>query len=354
MKTTAHHRVTPDLAERVRGFVSGLDEAHGACQELDPRWLIALRQGLRHDPRLLIAEQDGCIAGVLPLALVRSVLFGRFVVSLPYLNRAGIAWSEPQAADALWTTAADVATQTRAKHLELRHHAYLHTPDEPIEQRSDKSRMVLALPDDVDTLWSDLNAKVRNQVRKGEKNALEITFGGAELLGDFHRIFSINMRDLGTPVYPRRMFAAILDAFGSAAELAVVQHNGSAVAGALLIHDEWTSQQTSQVPSASCLRCANAISANMWMYHQLLKRAVGRGSRQFDFGRSSEGSGTWRFKQQWGAMPQATVWQTLSREAQPVALRPDNPKFQRRIETWQKLPVWVTRALGPAVVRGIP
>lgn len=83
------------------------------------------------------------------------------------------------------------------------------------------------------------------------------------------------------------------------------------------------------------------------MYHQLLKRAVGRGSRQFDFGRSSEGSGTWRFKQQWGAMPQATVWQTLSREAQPVALRPDNPKFQRRIETWQKLPVWVTVRLGP-------
>jgi len=92
----------------------------------------------------------------------------------------------------------------------------------------------------------------------------------------------------------------------------------------------------------------------MWMYHKLLERAIARGSSSFDFGRSSEDSGTYRFKKQWGAMPQPLPWQIYLRKGDLEAARPDNPKYQKRIERWQKLPVWVTRAIGPPIVRGIP
>ncbi len=92
----------------------------------------------------------------------------------------------------------------------------------------------------------------------------------------------------------------------------------------------------------------------MWMYHKLLERAIERGSEEFDFGRSSTDSGTYRFKKQWGAKPQPTVWQYHLRHGDIDAVRPDSPKYRRRIETWQKLPVWLTRLIGPPIVRGIP
>lgn len=355
MKLYRHSRVSPELADAVRSFVASVPEQQGACHEMDPRWLVTLHRGLAHQPSLLVAEQDGAIAGVLPLAGVRSVIFGRFLVSLPYLNRAGIAFADSTAAKRLWSAAIDDSRDMGAKYLELRHHAYVHDVNAgSVQNRDDKQRMVLELPADADSLWTGLNAKVRNQVRKGDKSELEIRWGGEDLLDAFYHVFSINMRDLGTPVYPRKLFAAMLDQFAGQAELAVVIHRDQAVAGAVVVHDDWTGQQLTQVPSASCLRSANATCANMWMYHRLLVRAIERGSTRFDFGRSSEGSGTWRFKKQWGAVPHPTVWQIVEQRGQADAVRPDNPKYQRRIQTWQRLPVWLTKAVGPPIVRGIP
>jgi hypothetical protein len=108
------------------------------------------------------------------------------------------------------------------------------------------------------------------------------------------------------------------------------------------------------VPSASALKRYNNTNANMWMYHHLLLRAIGRGSRDFDFGRSSEGSGTYRFKKQWGAQPEPTVWQYHLRRGDIGAARPDNPRYQWKIALWRRLPVWLTRLVGPGIVRGIP
>lgn len=347
------------FADAIRGYVASQPEARGACMEQDPAWLGVLRDGLGHRPRLIVAEQDGALVGVLPLAGVRSVLFGRFLVSLPYLNRAGIVAADDAVALTLWQAAKDEAAAADAKYLELRHHAWrlggMEQDGLGISQtKAEKSRMVMALPTDADALWTGLSAKVRNQVRKGDKHGLKIAFGGRELLDGFYSVFAVNMRDLGTPVYPRKLFAAMLEHLGDACELAVVTQEGAAIAGAVLMHDERTGQGMSQVPSASCLRQMNHTNANMWMYHRLLCRAIERGSTRFDFGRSSEGSGTWRFKKQWGALPEPTAWEVHLRKGEVDAVRPDNPKFQRRIEAWQKLPVWVTRLAGPVVVRGIP
>jgi hypothetical protein len=153
------------------------------------------------------------IVGYLPLALVVSRLFGRHLVSLPYLNRAGVVAAEGAVAGELIAKAVELAAERDVAYLELRH-------GRPIEhaalgaRRDEKVRMVLDLPAEAESLWAMLDAKVRNQVRKGDKSELKMRFGGAECLGEFYRVFAVNMRDLGTPVYPLGLFAAILRHMG--------------------------------------------------------------------------------------------------------------------------------------------
>ncbi len=378
----------PDVSRcaQIRAYLHLTNAPNGVCGEHDPHWLAILKQGLGHQPYALVALGDDGkkLTGYLPLCLVQSVLFGKFLVSLPYVNRAGLLADDEPTQQQLIDRACQLADELDVKYLELRH-------SQPVDhgrlkvRRDEKKRMVLALPDTPEALWKKMDAKVRNQVRKGEKSNLSVRFGGVELLDDFYHVFAINMRDLGTPVFGRRLFAAILQHHGAVeaeassaagveadvenaqtgenggnrgggAELVVVNYEGQPVAGALLVHDRaYAGQPTStQVPSASSLRSASNVSANMWMYHQLLLRAMDRGSRQFDFGRSSVDSGTYKFKKQWGAEPHDTVWQYYVRKGDVSEVRPDNPKYQRRIATWQRLPVWLTRLIGPTIVRGIP
>lgn len=346
-------QVTEQFDTPTRDAVVAFLTDAGATAEHDPRWLDVLAGGLDHRPFMLIARDGDAVTGYLPLALVTSRLFGRFLVSLPYLNRAGLVARDAQVADALVEQAAELARIHDVQYLELRHDAKTEH-DKLGAQRDEKVRMVMNLPDSADALWKQINAKVRNQVRKGDKFNLEIKWGGVDLLDDFYEVFAVNMRDLGTPVYGRRLFEKILTHLEGDAELAVVEHEGQPIAGALLVHDSRMAAPSTQVPSASCLRAFNHTNANMWMYCRLLQRAIERGSATFDFGRSSVDAGTYRFKKQWGAQPQPTVWQYHVRRGDINAVRPDSPKYKRRIETWQKLPVWLTRLVGPAIVRGIP
>jgi FemAB-related protein (PEP-CTERM system-associated) len=196
-----------------------------------------------------------------------------------------------------------------------------------------------------------VGGKVRNQVRKAENAGLETVFGGRELLSEFYAVFSHNMRDLGTPVYGRGLFRSILEQFPEEAELCIARTpSGKPVAAALLLHGP----DVSEVPSASSLRQYNATCANMLLYWKLLERAVLRGQAVFDFGRSTRDGSTYRFKKQWGAVAEPATWQFYQRKGSATDLRPDNPSYQRLIRIWQRLPVLVTRWLGPPIVRGIP
>lgn len=324
------------------------------CGEHDPAWLDILRKALHHKTSVLLDWRGRRLAGALPLALTRSPLFGKHLVSLPYVNRAGLLTADPESGHALIEHAARLAKQADARYLELRHHGQAFASDTFTHCRNEKYRMVLDLPATSDELWSSLKAKVRNQVRKGEQGGLKIRFGGTALLPGFYSVFATNMRDLGTPVYPRKLFQAMLQHLGERCEIALVTLESMPIAGAILVHDQVGEQAITQVPSASCLRQFNPINANMWMYCKLLERAIARGATQFDFGRSSEGSGTYRFKKQWGAQPQPTPWQVVLRRGSLDDARPDDPRNRKRIEQWQKLPVWVTKAIGPSIVRGIP
>lgn len=347
-----------ELGEKHRGAIRELlDEpsvASRACGEHDPAWLDILKRALHHKTSLLLDWRGRRLAGALPLALTRSPLFGKHLVSLPYLNRAGLLTADIESGHALIEHASRLAEQYDARYLELRHHGEAFASDRFTHCRNEKQRMVLDLPGTPEQLWSSLKAKVRNQVRKGAQAGLKVHLGREAFVAGFYSVFATNMRDLGTPVYPKKLFLAMLEHLGERCEIVLVTLESAPVAGAILVHDQAGDQAITQVPSASCLRQFNSLSANMWMYHRLLERAIARGSARFDFGRSSTDSGTYRFKKQWGAQPEPTPWQVILRRGSLDDARPDDPRNRRRIEQWQKLPVWVTKAIGPRIVRGIP
>lgn len=348
-----HTNLTDD-AETLGKLADYLATQDACGLDHDPRWFTVLGESMGHRAIPLIAyDADGEVCGYLPLTLVVSHLFGRFLVSLPYLNRAGVIADDEHVAAALIDEAVRLADTHRVDYLELRHDTRHAHPDLGFA-RDEKVRMVLDMTGITDeaALWKHLASKVRNQIRKGDKHNLEIRFGGTDLLESFYEIFSINMRDLGTPVYPRSLFKKILETFDHESELAVTTMAGEPIAAALLIHDPKI--MTTQVPSASCLRAFNFTNANMWMYHRLLLRATERNQTAFDFGRSSIDAGTYRFKKQWGATPEPTVWQYHLRHGDPSKMRPDSPGNRRKVEVWKKLPVWVTKLAGPQIVRGIP
>jgi len=314
-----------------------------------PSWLTVLAQALRHNVYCIEAVEGHQTWGFLPLAYIRSLLFGRFLVSLPYLNGAGVLADDSAMACRLLDRAVSLADELKVRFLELRHEQPVGHPA-LTERMTTKIQMRLPLPTQVDQLWNGLSGKVRNQVRKGQKSDLEVVWGGEELLADFYRVFSRNMRDLGTPVYSSGLFARVLQQFPKRAELCVVRAQGRPVAGALLLHG-WG---VTEVPSASCLREYNGCCANMLMYWHLLERALQGGQSVFDFGRCTVDSNMFRFKKQWGAEPAPSTWQYYVRQGGIAAVRPDNPRYGRIIRIWQRLPVFLTRLIGPPIVRGIP
>jgi len=314
-----------------------------------PAWLSVLSNGLGHEVYGLEAISDGRTCGYLPLAFVSSMLFGRFLVSLPYLNSNGVIADATDVQSQLITRATELADELNVRYLELRHERPVEHPALTVTITS-KVHMRLALPRTFEKLWKSFDPKVRNQIRKGEKQNFRIEWGGVELLDGFYRVLCENMRDLGSPVYGESLFREILRAFPDRAEICVVKDGDSAAAAAMLLHG-WG---TTEVPTASSLREYNPACVNMWMYAKLLERAIERGQGEFDFGRSTLDGNTFRFKKQWGAEPHPAAWQYHVREGTVGEMRPENPRYQRMIRLWQKLPVGVTKCLGPAIVRGIP
>lgn len=339
----------PQISERLPELADFVARSGHTSPSLHPGWLRALQRGLGHDPYCITATQGGRIAGILPLAHVRSLLFGRFLVGLPYLNIGGAIADDAETARALIDRAVKLADRLDVRYLELRHEAPVEHPALG-ERLTSKVHMRLALPDATETLWNSFKPKVRNQIRKGEKHGLVVHWGREEMLNGFFAVFSRNMRDLGTPTFGKRLFRSILEEFPETAELCVVRMGRRTVASAVLVHGPGMTE----VPSASSLRRYNRTNANMLMYWHLLCRAVERGQAAFDFGRSSRESNTYRFKKQWGAAPHSAVWQYHVRRGCVGEMRPDNPRYRRMIHIWQRLPVWLTRLLGPPVVRGIP
>jgi serine/alanine adding enzyme len=301
-----------------------------------------------HRPVYLAAREDGRVVGVLPLVAFRSRLFGTFFCSLPFVNYGGVLTSSAAAAAPLLAEATRLAREAGASHVELRHVAQQFA-DAPVRQH--KVTMLLSLEGTADTQWAALDNKVRNLVRKAEKNELTAESGDASLLDAFYAVFSVNMRDLGTPVYPKRFFAAVLKACGNRARLHVVRHGAEPVAASMTI----AHADRVEVPWASALRSARQMNPNMLLYWHMLKEVIAGGGRTFDFGRSTPGEGTYLFKKQWKAEPVPLHWEyaLITRDAPPDQ-SPGSGKFHLAIEIWKKLPVPVANTLGPLIIGNIP
>lgn len=302
-----------------------------------------------HATRYLLAKDtEDDIIGVLPLVQLRSRLFGNFVVSVPYFNYGGVLADTPEVAHALIAEAGRWARFIGASHVELRH---IGEDRLGLPARTDKFTFWLNLPENPKTLWDGFRPKVRAQIRRGEKEEPYCRIGGVELLDDFYEVFAENMRDLGTPVYARSFFRNLLTNSGICSWLVVVNLNGKPCGCAFLLgHGD-----RMEIPWASTLRRYNATGLNMFMYWRILELAIAQGYKQFDFGRCSKDGGTYRFKQQWGAHPVPMCWNyQLSPGAEMPGLNPDNPKFRLLIAVWQRLPVWLTRLMGPHVVKSLP
>lgn len=356
MRSSAAHAQVPAteppleiVEDAPAGACAAYVEAHpcGTGYHL-PRWGRVIREAFGHRSKYLCAQRAGAVVGVLPLVFFDSRLFGRSVVSMPFLNYGGVLADDAVTERALLDRAIVEAQRAGARHLELRHTRQCF-PELPSKRH--KVAMTLALADTVDAQWNRLDRKIRNQVRKAEKSGLIATTGGRELLPAFYEVFAHNMRDLGTPVYGIEFFEEILSAFPDSTQLVLVSTAHEPVAASFMY---WHGR-TIEVPWASALREFNPLCPNVLLYWEMLRFAIAHRFPVFDFGRSTPGEGTFLFKRQWGAEPRELVWEYWMAGGRPLPdLSPKNPKFDLAIRAWQQLPVGVATRVGPLIVRNIP
>jgi serine/alanine adding enzyme len=311
-------------------------------------WRKLIKELFGHESFYLYARSDdGAIIGVLPLIRLKSRLFGDFLISVPYVNYGGAIATTVAVEEALMKAAVTLAQDLGAGHIEFRDNRP--RGDWPV--RTDKVAMELPLPAEADELWSSLSSKVRAQIKRPIKEGVTVAEGGKELLPNFYRVFSRNMRDLGTPVYPRQLFTLILQTFPQHARIIVLKLEGKPVAASFLLGF----RGRLEIPWASSIGEFNRLGVNMLLYWESLKAAISDGYGVFDFGRSTVDSGTYRFKKQWGAQQKQLYWHYWLPVGQDIPqLTPRNPRYRLAVGVWQHLPLWLANHLGPRIVRNLP
>lgn len=294
---------------------------------------------------LAAAAADGTLAGVLPLVRVSSLLFGRYLVSMPFLNYGGPLGDE-SAVRALTAEAVRLAEGGDVGLLELRSRV-AQPLDLPASQR--KITVVLDLaPGDPDAVFNGFKAKLRSQVRRPQKEGVSVRFG-RDQVAPFYDVFARHMRDLGTPVLPRGFFEAVADAFPDDAWFGCAWLGDRPIAcGAGFVWDG-----EFEMTWASALREFNALAPNMALYWGFIERAARERLSRFNFGRCTPGGGTHRFKLQWGSRDEPLFWyqHTRGKAATPS---PDDGAYAWGPRLWKHLPLPLANLVGPHIVRGIP
>lgn len=335
----------PDQAEQWDRLVA---ESDSSVPGHDRRWPEVFASAFGHAPCSLVALDGGEVRGVLPLVEIRNLVVGRILVSLPWLDAAGACAPDESTAAALEAGAVELARARGARSLELRK---LGGPGAGGSGLAHKVTLRLRLGEGEQRLWRGFDAKLRNQIRKSEKSGLTTQFGGAELVPQFYGPFSRNMRDLGVPVWGIDFYRTILKRFPGEAEMLVVRSEAEAIGGALLLH--W--RGVLLVPCASSLRTHFDKCPNHALYWAAIRRGIERGARLFDFGRSTVGTGTDRFKRSWGSEPIPCFWsRPLQKRGGAQAWSTSNPKLRLFVNTWRRLPVELTRIVGPHIVKRLP
>lgn len=309
-------------------------------------WHDAVSAGLGHRPHFLLARRGSEVQAILPLAEVRSWLFGRTLVSTPGCVYGGALASDVSARRAVTQHACALAERLGVDALELRN-------EQPLEvgwPTKDALYVTFrkAITDDDEANLKDIPRKQRAMVRKGIKLGLrsEQTTDVAR----FYAIYAESVRNLGTPVFPRRWFETLYRVFADVCELSIVTHNGADIAGVMSFFHADT-----VLPYYGGSRpAARLFYGNDFMYWDLMSRAAQRGIRIFDYGRSKRGTGAFSFKKNWGFEPQPLHYQYHLVKSRAVPdVNPNNPKYKYFIAGWKRLPLPVANRIGPILARNL-
>jgi len=347
-------------------------------------WKDVIEKAYGHIGYYLLAEEDCKIKGIVPVFHIKSFLFGNQLVSMPFLNYGGILADNEETEIALLSEAVKLGQKLKASTIELRHTNPLSclnglnsinstnssnssNPMNPMNSsnstnptnpsnpsncvtKTHKVRMLLELPGSSDELFKSYNAKLRSQIRRPQKEGMDSIVGGAELLDDFYKVFSINMRDLGSPVHSKNLFKEILKHFEQNVRIGIVTYKGQSVAAGMI----FLFKNVIEIPWASTLRKYNQFSPNMLLYWSFLEYACKNGHQYFDFGRSTQGEGTHKFKEQWGAKPFPMYWHNIVLNGRPAGNNEsEKSRYETAIRYWKKLPLPISNALGPLIRKHI-
>ena len=300
------------------------------------------------------------VVGILPLVHMKHFLFGNSLISIPFFDMGGILADNENIGKCLFTHAVKLAQELKVKTIELRHTEPISWfSSEDINEKvqnchfrtlSHKVRMLLPLPESAEILMGSFKSKLRSQIRKPLKVGLTSRIGGSELLYDFYKVFSENMRDLGSPVHSKTLMKNVLEEFPDKAKIMMVYNDKEPLACSLVVGFG----QFLENPWASALRKYSRLAPNMLLYWTMLEYACDHGFRYFDFGRSTPNESTYKFKAQWGSEPTPLHWHLISLNGEPIEDRdPKKSKFKKAIKYWQKLPIAIANIFGPVIRKHI-
>lgn len=320
-----------------------------AMLEHMPEWNFMIERTFGHKSFYLVARDGDVIQGVFPLTLVYSRLFGRRLMSQAFSNYGGLLADSPAVSEALYKRAVELATERNCDWMEIRNVDPL---PYDLEETTDKITIHLQLTSDPNELWKSFKPKDRNRVRKAEKSGVTALQGGVELLDDFYHVWTIRMHQVGTPCYSRKLFRAIFDSFPEYCRIFLVHLKDQTVGGAFvycfkgLVQIRW---------GATLVEYKKLCPTNLLCW-SVMKHYCLAGASCFDFGRTTVNSGQHKFKKQWGGAIEVPLhYQYRTRPGHKLSLpKPDNPKYKKKVELWKKLPLWMTRLIGPYICRSVP
>lgn len=309
-------------------------------------WRDILSDALGVECLYRVATDDGGEwQGILPLVRVKSLIFGHYLVSLPFLNYGGPLGS-PEARRQLVQDAVTGASRSRVDLLELRTR---NGGDLDLPVSSRKVTVLRPLPSSSEELFQSFPSKLRSQIRRPMKEGLTVRFG-LDQCEPFYEVFAETMRDLGTPVLPRAFFERAAATFPEIVTFGVVYRGDQPLAGGCGF--VWRAEF--EMTWAGALRESRTLAANMLLYWSFMEQMVARGVRVFNFGRCTPGGGTHRFKQQWGGADVPLPWRQYARRGVQATPSPDDSAFSWGPRLWRRLPLSIANLLGPRVVRFLP
>ncbi len=321
---------------------------HGGSLFHLPQWLSAVERGTGQRAGGFVTRQMGTVTGWLPLTEVRSALFGKALVSSGFAVGGGILASHPDAADALARAACDHAVAKGFSGIELRGGR---VPDGWASWDDKHCGFERALADGDEAELLAIPRKARAEVRKGLGFGHRVTIGrSATDMAAHYACYSASVRNLGTPVFPRRLFSAMLDAFPATSDILTVWQGDTPLASVLSFYHGGAVMPFWGGGTFD----ARAARANEVMYYELMRHARRQGCTRFDFGRSKTGSGPYSFKKNWGFVPEPLTYAAWSAPGQPARnIDPTDASYSRKIALWKKLPLPVANLIGPVIARGL-